>query len=565
MTAAAPAARVRRTVLSKRPSRDGAPAGTVAALEEPTPSPLRAVRDALAAEAATLDAAALLGRLVTVDGRIAPALARQQLTHAERHAVELLAAGPGEGGKVVFKGAVGYTEAGKPFVDVPGRPPASRVVPTLAPVAVLAWSAAQVERFHAADLPTAPPPHEVRRAREHLVALADGGLLADVVRTVRSTLSHVAPISTYVGHRNLTNLRSPRTLSGQSHLDSSPDCVLRGLEDVPPDGWPDDAALFVSLGHRLLDRWGPNGLEYLNGLQLGEEVLAERAEDVAPGASSTAAPAVRCRVVDGVLRNKRVGLVRHAGPSAALVERLAALVADVGVSGTGPSSWVDHLRAPDALGAAAPARVAAFEHLVEDLLRVARRVTASELAMSRGMRRLDLLADVVRTGDRTPLVGCAMDDQYCCVITAGRRGEAAADRAWAVASRMRYNTWHFRPWGGVRPEESGATELYYPPELPDISAHADFHHPGHINYGVRHALRAPRAVAVDGTQFTGLVDVRLSRAEGAPYRPQDLVDAVVVADLVGAAYEGLLRAELDGGGPHTVQAFDLGWFREAYL
>lgn len=563
MSAAAPAARVRRTVPSNRPSRDGAPAGAAPAPEEPTPSPLAAVRDVLAAEAPALDAATLLGRLVTVDGRVAPALARRQLTHAERHAVDLLTAGADQGAKVVFKGAVGYTEAGKPFVDVPGRPPASRDVPTLPPVAVLPWSAAQVERFHAADVPAAPPPDEVLRAREHLAALADAGLLAGAVRRIRATLSHVAPISTFAGHRNLTNLRSPRTLSGQSHLDASPECVLRGLDEVPPDAWPDDAALFASLGHRLLDRWGPNGLEYLNGLQLAEEVLDARPEDAAPAAGD--APTVRCRVVDGVLRHKRVALLGHAGPSAALLDRLAVLLADAGVGGTGPASWADHLRAADALGATAPVRVAAFGRLVEDVLRVARRVTGSELAMSRGMRRLDLLADVVRTGDRTPLVGCDMDDQYCCVITAGRRGEAAADRAWAVASRMRYNTWHFRPWGGVRPEESGATELYHPPELPDISTHADFHHPGHINYGVRHALRAPRAVALDGTRFTGLVDVRLSRAEGAPYDPQDLVDAVVVADLVGAAYEGLLRAELDGDGPHVVQAFDLGWFREAYL
>ncbi|MDS1271603.1 hypothetical protein RIF23_15010 [Lipingzhangella sp. LS1_29] len=502
------------------------------------------------------DSATGLWALLTVDGRVHANLAHDQLTRTERIAFELQSREHNTG-RVVFRGRYGYTHGGKPYIDVPGAPPTERIVAVHDPVGTLSWDAELVQEYlaRAAEAQTADTEEAAVAYRE--LAQWAPETRAQALADLRDALWRGAPISTFHGQVNYTNLRSPRTLTGQSHKPINHNCLLHGLEEVPLEEWPEAAQLFVTRGAWLIDTFGINGLEYLNGLQLG---VGGGAVDAPPGSATVHAP--RFRMVDGVLRNKRHQTLQAWGPSRSLLEHVRS------------SEYLGYPADPETLTGVIESRMDraasngaasdTYADVLEELLTVLRHATDSEMAMSRGYRTPQDLIRSVQDSDRSRLVNSGLDDQYCCVV-AEKHEAGQADRLWAISSRMRYNTWHFRPWSDNAEDVDGVAEVYAPPGTPDITTHADFHHPGHINYSVKHSIRAPEEIHVGSERFVGIIDVRLSRAVDRRYHEQDLADSVFVASLIKLAYERLVAAARESGTGTQIRGFDIDWYRRTYL
>lgn len=554
----------RRRRLSRRPSRIDVDAGATPAPSAVVLSPFQSVRDRLVAATPECSIHEILDRLICVDGAVDSSLSVLQLTAAERLGLEILAS-PSEG-PVLFKGSIGYTSIGKPYIDLPGAPPASSLVAVLDPVMVIGWTADQVNLFvERVSCATEAEQEDWEFCRKDLFELENEGVLAKQVRELRELLPYLEPIVVLHGHVAITNFDSPRSLIGHSLRGDGEHCLLFELDATPLRDWPREAVLFVSLARQLISRWGPWGVEYLNGIQLSREalVLDEYESTVA---SDVGELSTRYRRIDGVLRTKRASVVHHDGPRSEVTDALLAVLVRYGVDTPTLASGIERLRDAQALGATSVDRSFVFSNLIESVLKVVCCLTGADLTMSRGMRNLPLLVTAALTGDRTPLLASDMDDHFCCVVdNSGQRGDEVADRLWGIASRMRYNAWHCRPWGGVEPPNLGESETYFPPSLPDIATFADFQHPGHVNYRIRHTVRAPRTVQVGGAQFIGLVDVRLARSAGSSFTVEDMLVAMNAVEIIGAAYEGLVSAAVSESGTHDIDTFELDWYRERYL
>ena len=93
----------------------------------------------------------------------------------------------------------------------------------------------------------------------------------------------------------------------------------------------------------------------------------------------------------------------------------------------------------------------------------------------------------------------------------------------AIGQRMRYNA--------IKKAQNYALIKRTTPQsflLPDISVAEDAHHGGHYASGIRHACRIPMAIHYDGSEWKGIADVRLSRADYADanrFREPELVIA----------------------------------------
>jgi hypothetical protein len=179
------------------------------------------------------------------------------------------------------------------------------------------------------------------------------------------------------------------------------------------------------------------------------------------------------------------------------------------------------------------------------------------------------LIRALREQDWATITEWDLPEYFCCVVTApeARRhfaGSAAklADTAWAISSRMQYNSWHFIAGNLPKVPVVTARDYFVPPTIPDLAYYSDQHHRGHVAARVRFSIRSPQAVDILGRRFHGFVDLRLLRCEHPPFDEQDLLAAHRSSGFVATA-TSLAAALAADGADIEVTSFDSRWHWEA--
>ncbi|MEJ8644295.1 hypothetical protein WKI68_29165 [Streptomyces sp. MS1.HAVA.3] len=206
-----------------------------------------------------------------------------------------------------------------------------------------------------------------------------------------------------------------------------------------------------------------------------------------------------------------------------------------------------------------------LESLVYETVRAATEVFDADFAMSRGMRSLPALIAALRSEEFPRIAAWDIPHFFCCVVPSrearrffGGSASHLADTAWAISSRMQYNSWHFLVGNLPKVPEIAARDHFVPPVIPDIAYYSDQHHNGHVAARVRFTVRSPQAVEVLGRRFNGFMDLRLLRCEGLPFDEQDLLAAHRTSGFIAKA-TSLAATLVAGGAEIEIASFDSQW------
>lgn len=524
----------------------------------------------------------------------------QDTPHGTAGADDAAVSGAGEedDGEPVFVGELALTTSGRIVLRTPAQGPLPRSG-LAGGVLRVPWSRADLRAYQ----------REMSRAAARLAdTVADcrdwlAGQGADgrdaLLEQAKEAALRTAPFVLYQEHNQYTNFREQNTLTGKTLWPGHPDCALSSLQGVPLELWSDnDVQLLVCLT-LLIASAGFGRVEEANGTQLTVDHVAFMLERVRRGYTAVlpapAIPAARtARVADlhtlaaalrehrtavgacaqlyreihGALMHKIERVAAPAGDLAQAAEEAicAALREDLPLTGTTLDALGAGLAA-DAGWLARPhgAYGTGLEALVHATVAAAATTFAADFAMSRGMRFLPELISALRAGEWARICDWDITRYFCCVVpgpgAAAHFGDslpAVADTAWAMSSRMQYNSWHFVPGNLPRDEAVIARDHFVPPTIPDIAFHSDQHHHGHVNNKVRFSIRSPQAVTVDGRRFNGFIDLRLLRCQGPPFTEQDLLAAHRVSAFLAAA-TGAAADLAAAGEPVEVTAFDSAW------
>lgn len=416
------------------------------------------------------------------------------------------------------------------------------------------------------------------------------------VERIAYAVTHMAPVLLYVDDACYTNLGRLGTLPGNSVRYGSERCQVTALLRTPVAQWSTVDATFVVCLAALLRSGPPVRAEEFNGVRLEpatlEAFLCGRIADyraVAPtrradepagewltrlgalcGAARLAAVAAGdefYRTINGLSLHKR----ELAMAPVAITEVPRPVLASLSERTGHPLTQFDDPRSTSAALrefargiVAEPAPTGfrtAYTEFLHSLLTSIAESTGSDVAMGRGPRSLARLRDRP-DADPGPL-RLRTGDFYCCVVAAGAFAEKFADdrpglvRALsAYSARMRFNTWHYLPHSlDLHDREPGRDDWYFAPAMPDVTVWSDQHHTGHVQFGVRYAIRVPIGIRFDGAYRPGLYDLRLLRTSGEPFTHADLRTAVAVGRLLGALHQEMA--------PHDVGVDDFGndWYR----
>ncbi len=611
-----------RKRISRRPSRLGIPAGTVKPDREFDPEAgfpglLRQTWQR-AEEADGLRS--FVEVLLTLDGHVPADVQLRALTAPEEAALHALcgltwrtadtpgtsdptAAGDAPDARpddeeTAFLGEIGLSASGRIVLRVPSQGPL-RKDDLVGGVRRVPWTKralrAYGERMRAAAARLAESTADCRRWLDEQGPEGRDELLAQVSEAALRN----APFVLYQQERQYTNFREANNLTGKTLWPGHPDCVLSSLRGLPLELWSDhDVQLIVCLT-LLIRSAGFGRVEEANNTQLTVDHVAHMLErirrgyngvpggtPVAPAAARTVAAlndlavALRTRraeagrgaqlyrEIHGALMHKIERVAQAPGERARAREdaMVARLTERLPLSGaTLHELGEDLAAAPGWLAGPAGGFGTGLEHLVHETVAAVTEVFEADFTMSRGMRSLPALIEALRE-ERWPEI-CDWDITrfFCCVVpdpSAARHygGSAAAlaDAAWAMSSRMQYNSWHFIAGNLPRTDEVAARDHFVPPTIPDVAFYSDQHHHGHVNNKVRFSIRSPQAVEVAGRVFDGFIDLRLLRCAGTPFDEQDLLAVHRVSALVGRA-TGLAAALAAAGTPVEVTAFDSPW------
>ncbi|MFD8414217.1 hypothetical protein ACFV2Q_21075 [Streptomyces sp. NPDC059650] len=409
-------------------------------------------------------------------------------------------------------------------------------------------------------------------------------------------LVHMAPVLLYVGDRCYSNLGRFSNLPGRSMAPDAEGSVLTVLRRTPAAQWSPEDAVFVVCLHALISSGSPVRAEEFNGVQLAPDLLAgflrERigaygaeVPEVAgepTGAAldllAAACAAGRARLLDrgAVLYREINGASLHKRerimPEAPSWDELPRPVADLLAETAGRPLPAD---APPAAAAAHAAEVVGqvvrqaapagfttpYEGFLHRFFATAADALDCDVAMGRGPRSVAALHSTVPAEARVAL---ATRDFYCCVAP-GRdfADRFAQDRAAlartlsAYSARMRYNTWHYLPhtmsWTEQTPRRD---DWFFAPMTADITNWSDQHHTGHVTFGVRHALRVPLGIVLEGAYRPGLYDLRLLRTTGDEFELPELRAAMVTGRMQALLHQAAADRGLEVGD------FDNGWYRD---
>ncbi|MFF3646551.1 hypothetical protein [Streptomyces sp. NPDC002564] len=419
----------------------------------------------------------------------------------------------------------------------------------------------------------------------------------ELLEQAKEAALRTAPFVLYQEHRQYTNFREQNSLTGKTLWPGHPDCVLSSLQQLPLELWSDHDVQLVAGLTLLIRSAGFGRIEEANGTQLSIEHVAamlERirrsynsvpGEPVAPAAThgmedlKTLAEALGTRrrqvirqvplyrEIHGTLMHKVERIAadtqgarrRDEEVSRRLAQRLplsGTTLDELGHSAAARPQWLAQPHGPYGTG---------LEALVHESVAAVADVFTTDFAMSRGMRDLPALIDALRTESWAEICGWDITHYFCCVVPRpqaaahfGGSRQAMADAAWAMSSRMQYNSWHFVPGNLPRHPAVVARDHFVPPTIPDIAFFSDQHHHGHVSNKVRFSIRSPQAVEVAGRTFNGFVDLRLLRCAGTPFEEADLLAAHRVSRFVARA-TGLAAELALAGAPLKVTAFDAAW------
>jgi hypothetical protein len=520
-------------------------------------------------------------------------------------AITAPAAGAGQGAgapaeETVFVGEIALSTSGRVVLRVPSQPSPARQ-DLVGGVLRVPWTRGVLRAYQ----------REMGRAATRLARsvadcrawLAEQGATGrdELLAQAKEAALRTAPFVLYQERKQYTNFRDQNTLTGKTLWPGHPDCALSGLEGLPLDLWSDnDAQLLVCLT-LLIRSAGFGRVEEANGTQLTVDHIAyllERVrrnyngvpggDRVPPAASHRVAAlnglalALRARrqVVTGgggaQLYREIHGALMHkvervaGAPATAARDLEAALCARLKdrlplTGATLEELGRDAAASPGWLARPHGAFGTGLESLVYEAVAASAVAFSADFAMSRGMRSLPALIRALREERWAELCDWDITRFFCCVVPlpAARRhfGDSVtslADAAWAMSSRMQYNSWHFVAGNVPRVPEVIARDHFVPPTIPDVAFYSDQHHHGHVNNKVRFSIRSPQAVVVDGRPFNGFLDLRLLRCDGVPFGEQDLLAAHRVSAFVARA-TGLAAAMAAGGEPAEVTAFDSPW------
>ncbi|MEU6393877.1 hypothetical protein [Streptomyces sp. NPDC046939] len=421
----------------------------------------------------------------------------------------------------------------------------------------------------------------------------------ELLEQAKEAAQRTAPFVLYREDDQYTNFRDQNTLTGKTLWPGHPDCALSSLHEVPLELWSDGDVQLVVCLTLLIASAGFGRVEEANGTQLTVEHVAFMLERIRRGYNGIlpapgVAPAASTRVGDLLalaeeLRDRRP----EVGSSAQLyreihgalmhkIERIAGPVtgaalgaeaticqdlrAHLPFAGTSLAELGDTIvRAPAWLAEPQGDFGTGLEALVHSAVAAVGSALRADFAMSRGIRSLPTLIAAMRDEQWKQICEWDITRYFCCVVPLPDAGRhfggsvaAVADTAWAMSSRMQYNSWHFVPGNLPRARAVVARDHFVPPTIPDISLYSDQHHHGHVNNKVRFSIRSPQTVTVDGRHFNGFIDLRLLRCEGPPFTEQDLLAAHRVSRLVARATTA--AAELVAAGATVeVTAFDSPW------
>lgn len=498
-----------------------------------------------------------------------------------------------------FLGEIGLTVSGRVVLRVPGHGPLPGDEDLVSGVLRVPWPAGALLDYQAelsclrarfADM--------VADCRKWLAAAGPGGQ-RDMLGTLTEAALRTAPFVLYQEDRQYTNFRDLNTLTGKTLWPGHPDCALSSLATLPLELWSDGDVVMVVCLTLLVRSGGFARIEEANGTQLTVDHVAHLLEQTrlkyesvpggqrVPPASCAQAAALDdlagalsrrrqearttaqlYREIHGPLMHKiervagapsRAGLQREAELCARLRERLPVSGGTLGELGSGVAASPAWLAEPDGEFGTG------LESLVYETVRASMAVFGCDMAMSRGIRSLTALIRALRAEDWGEIAKWDLPHYYCCVVAAAQArrhfGDSPAwlaDTAWAVSSRMQYNSWHFLVGNLPKVPEVVARDYFVPPTIPDIAYYSDQHHHGHVAAKVRFSIRSPQAVEVLGRPFNGFVDLRLLRCDGQPFDEQDMLAAhrtsAFIATVTGAA--AALAAD---GTDVEITSFDSQW------
>ncbi|MFG2577415.1 hypothetical protein [Streptomyces sp. NPDC048481] len=560
--------------------------------------------------------------LLTLDGHVPGDVQLRALNSAEQAALTALCglswrdgddgddgdsardSGGGDGGSggagepPAFRGEIGLAASGRIVVRTPdARPLDPRDL--VGGVRRVPWSRAVLAAYR----------RELERARERRDAsvadcrawLAGQGPEGRdaLVAQAREAALRTAPFVLYQEDTQYTNFRGRNTLTGKTLWPGHPDCALSALHGLPLELWSDHDVQLVVCLTLLIRSAGFGRVEEANGTQLTVDHVAytlervRRAYNAVPGGEPVPAPASD-RVVDldrlaVALRERRGSVSRDAQLyreiHGALMHKVERVASPPGaVARARESAVVEQLRARlplagDTLAglgrdlAADPGWLArphgdfgtGLESLVYESVAAAVTAFGADFAMSRGMRSLPGLVRALRGENWAEICDWDITHFFCCVVPRpeaaahfGGSEAALADAAWAMSSRMQYNSWHFVAGNLPKAPEVTARDHFVPPVIPDVAFFSDQHHHGHVNNNVRFSVRSPQAVEVDGRRFDGFMDLRLLRCAGDPFGEQDVLAAHRVSGFVARA-TSLAARLVAAGSALEVTAFDSAW------
>jgi hypothetical protein len=604
---------------SRRPSRLGMKAGAAVKpdylLEDDAGFPGLLKRVWQVATAAP-DLTGSVNTLLTLDGHVDIDIQLRGLRVAEEAALKVLCGVSWRedcqrspvcrnGERPAFLGEIGLTTSGRVVIRVPSQRPLASEEDLVDGVIHVPWSAQAITDYQGeAGRAAARYSSTVADCRAWLAAAGAPGR-DGLLELLKDAARRNAPFVLYQEDRQYTNFRDRNTLTGKTLWPGHPDCALSALHALPLELWSDnDAVMVVCLG-LLVRSAGYARIEEANGTQLTVDHIAHLLErtrrnynqvpggrEIPPAASSrvealdalAAAIADRrgeltktvqlYREIHGPLMHK---IERIAGPHAvASAQREEALCARLRERLPVSGATLDELAASIA---ASPSWLAephgefgtGLESVVFETVSAAAEAFEADFAMSRGMRSIPTLVQALREQDWALITQWEVPDYFCCVVPvpAARRyfGDSSlqlADTAWAISSRMQYNSWHFIAGNIPKVPVVVARDHFVPPTIPDIAFYSDQHHHGHVASHVRFSIRSPQAIEILGRRFNGFIDLRLLRCAGQPFDEQDLLATHRGSAFIAKATS--LAADLVAAGTDIeVTSFDSNWHRASIV
>ncbi|TGB15112.1 hypothetical protein [Streptomyces sp. MZ04] len=505
-------------------------------------------------------------------------------------------------GPPAFLGELGLTTSGRVVLSVPSEGPLAGREKLVDGVLRIPWPAPALTAYeHEVGQASARSAAEAADCRAWLSATGPQGrdrLLDELKDAARRT----APFVLYQEERQYTNFRERNTLPGKTLWPGHPDCALSALQGIPLALWSDSDVVMVVCLALLVRSAGYARIEEANGTQLTVGHVAallertRRKYNAVPGGRRVR-PAASQRVTElrtlaAAIRARRAQVTRSVqlyreihGPLMHKIERVAEAPADGArereqricarladripvTGGTLAEMSADIQAGADWLTRPHGAFGTGLESLVYETVSAARAAFDADFAMSRGLRSLPALIQALRHEDWARISGWELPEYFCCVVPAAgarRYFEDSADRladvAWAISSRMQYNSWHFIVGNLPKVPEVEARDYFVPPTVPDIAFHSDQHHHGHVAAQVRFSIRSPQAVKVLDRAFGGFVDLRLLRCAGTPFGEQDLLAAQHVSTLLADATTATATL-VAAGAEAEVTAFGPQWHWE---